>query len=122
MRVIYIAHPISGNVVLNCAKVQCIARDIYRDEPGTVPLAPYLLACAILDDDDPEDRARGIECNHFVLRSGIVDELRIYGDRVSPGMVEEVALARVYGIEVVAMTEATKAWLSLNTQSLNYAD
>ena len=42
------------------------------------------------------------------MRKGFIDELRLYGNRISTGMSHEVDLAFELGIEVVPMTEATQ--------------
>lgn len=110
MKIAYIAHPIGGDVQGNLRKVAAIVRQVNLKELEIIPFAPYYADCMALDDAIPEDRARGIKNNkeHFVR--GIMDELRLYGDRVSAGMIEEIKLAKDLGIPIKPMTEETVVW------------
>lgn len=109
MRVAYIAHPISGDIEGNLEKVRLIGRQINLNEPDVVPFAPYWFDCHCLDDNNADERARGIKNDHHLFR--FVDELRLYGDRISAGMRGEIELAQELGIDIVPMTEATKKLL-----------
>lgn len=111
MKVAYIAHPIGGDVENNLKKVAAIAREINLTEPEVVPFAPYFLDCHALDDSNIEERQRGIKNDDHFLKSGVVDEIRLYGDRISQGMMNEIFTARVYGIKVVASTPETEKQL-----------
>jgi len=108
MKIAYIAHPIGGDVKSNLAKIQDVVLKINREEPETVPFAPYYLDCLILDDSVPEDRLRGIKNDHEFFERGFIDELRLYGDTISAGMEAEIELAREYKIPVIPMTTGTK--------------
>lgn len=101
MKVIYIAHPISGDVKGNLEKIRLIAREINLTDPDIVPFAPYWFDCHVLDDTNPEERTRGIKNDIEFFRRGIIDEVWLYGDRISQGMAEEVSLADSLGIPVV---------------------
>lgn len=100
MIIAYIAHPISGNVTGNIDRILAIVKDINLTEPDVVPLAAYVVDCLALDDTSPEHRARGIANDTAILRSGIVNELRLYGDRISAGMQAEIELANELGIPI----------------------
>ena len=114
MKIAYIAHPIGGNVKSNLMKVRKIARQINIDEPDTLPFAPYYLDCICMDDSNPEERERGIKNDTYLLETGIIDELRLYGDQISKGMYDEILIALREQIEVVPMTPETKiAYLNL---------
>lgn len=108
MKIAYIVHPIGGDVKGNIEKVLQIIREINLNEPNVVPFAPYLPDCLCMDDDNPKERARGIKNDVHILKSGMVDELRLYGDRISKGMSSEIALAATLGIPIVASTPETK--------------
>lgn len=108
MKIAYIAHPIGGNVKANLAKVRKIARHINMNEPDTLPFAPYYLDCVCLDDSDPGERSRGIKNDTYLLESGLVDELRLYGDRISNGMYDEILIALRENIPIIPMTPETK--------------
>lgn len=107
MKVAYIAHPISGDIKGNLLKVQKIGREINLNEPDVVPFAPYFFDCYALDDNVPEERARGIKNDIALLSSGVVTEVRLYGDRISNGMWHEVELAHKLGIQVRPRTPQT---------------
>lgn len=58
-----------------------------------------------------EERERGIKNNLALLRIGFIHELRLYGDRISSGMEQEIKAAIELGISVRAMTRGTKVAL-----------
>ncbi len=107
MKIAYIAHPVGGDVKNNLSKVREIVREINLKEPEVVPFAPYYLDCFALNDDIPEERARGIKNDSFLINKGFIDELRLYGYRISDGMAAEVELAHKLGITVRPMTNGT---------------
>ena len=108
MKVAYIAHPISGDIEGNLRRIEQIGRQINLEEPEVVPFAHYFFDCYALDDDIPEERERGIKNDIALMRKGFIDEVRLYGNRISVGMSHEVDLAIELGVEVKPMTEATK--------------
>jgi hypothetical protein len=99
-KIVYIAHPISGDIQGNIQKILNIVKEINFTEPNIVPFAPYLVDVMALDDNDPEQRKRGISNNVAYFQSGIIKELRVYGDFISKGVAEEIALARQLNIPV----------------------
>ncbi len=101
MKVVYIAHPISGNVKENLKKIALIGREINLDEPDTVPFAHYYFDCHCLIDNIPEERERGIKNATELLKRGFIDEIRLYGDHISEGMKHEIELAHKLGIPVI---------------------
>ena len=105
MTVAYIAHPIGGDVVGNLAKIQGIVKGINLHEPDVVPFVPYYSDCVALDDSKPEHRQRGMKNTMFILKSGIVKEVRLYGDVISKGMLEEIVLAWKLDIDVFPYTD-----------------
>ena len=114
MHIVYICHPISGDVKGNLDKIAKIARRINLKEKNIVPIAPYFLDCCALSDDVPKERAKGIANNKYLIERGIIDELRIYGTKITNGMIEEIELAHELGIPVFPMTAKTrKAYTNL---------
>ena len=102
MRIIYIAHPIGGDVENNLASLRRIIRSINANEPHTVPFCPYYADVVSLNDNDPAQRARGLRNDMAILsRVGMVDELRLYGDTISEGMRQEIDQAYYMGIPIV---------------------
>lgn len=103
MKIAYIAHPISGDVQGNIQKIYDIIREINFNEPDTVPFAPYINDCMCMDDDNPEERARGIKNDIALIKAGFITELRLYGGRISTGMQAEKELAESLAIPVIQM-------------------
>lgn len=104
-KVVFIAHPIAGDIAGNMAKVLKICHEVHVN--GTIPVAPYLVALQYLNDEVVEDRELGIEANLECFHRRFVDELWLFGDRISAGMWGEIRLAREVWIPVIAKTEGT---------------
>lgn len=118
MRIAYIAHPVGAvnpknkrdaeeQVIANLDEIAQISRLINLTEPDTVPFAPYYLDCVTMDDSNPEERQRGIDNDTALIKAGFIDEIRLYGNRISFGMLCEIQLAKSLGISVVPMTPET---------------
>lgn len=100
MLIAYIAHPIRGDVEKNLESIRRIVRRINLMEPDVVPFAPYYLDCHALDDNVPEERARGIRNDREFFDRKLIDELRCYGPEITVGMQHEIDLAAERGIPV----------------------
>lgn len=107
MKIVYIAHPISGDIGGNLQKIVKIGREISISEPNVVPFAPYFFDCYCLNDDTPEERQRGIKNDAAWFKKGVISELRLYGDRISHGMRAEIEICKSEGIPIRAMTKET---------------
>ena len=101
MKIAYIAHKVGDDVKGNVDKILALVRDINLTEPNTIPFAPYISDVMALNDEAPSERERGFKNNKHYFQKGIVDELRLYGPKVSAGMIEEIKWARLYGIPIV---------------------
>ena len=101
MKVVYIAHPISGDIEGNLAKIREIVKKIAMSFPDVVPFVPYYVDIVSLDDNDPVQRARGIANDTELIKRKVMDELWLFGDNYSKGMKAEVELAQSLGIPVV---------------------
>lgn len=108
MKIVYIAHPVSGDVRGNIEKIIAIAKDINKSYREVVPFVPYLVDLFALDDSVPAERARGIKNDIAIFNKGIIDELWLFGDRISNGMAAEIQLANDLSIPVFPMTAETK--------------
>ena len=108
MKIIYIAHPVSGDVNGNIIKIISIVREINMMCPDVVQLVPYLADLYALDDNVPNERQRGIKNDIAVLKSGLINEVWLYGDKISTGMQEEIKLAKELNIPIKAMSKETK--------------
>jgi len=101
MKIVYIAHPISGNIQHNLAEVIKIIRHINLTHADVVPLAPYYTDILALDDTVPAERKRGIANDTHVIRT-CIDELWVYGDyENSNGCMTEIALCQELNIPIV---------------------
>ena len=102
---VFIAHPISGDVRGNMERVLRICQKVHTEH--IIPVAPSLVSLQYLDDTVIEDRNLGIDANLECFHRRFVDELWLFGDHISAGMWQEIALAREVGIPVVAKTAGT---------------
>jgi hypothetical protein len=95
MKRVYIAAPLTGDVAGNMEKVKEYAR--YAFECGVTPVIPHFYAL-ILNDANPAEREMGLKAGLSLLWA--VDEVWCFGGAVTPGMKDELALARQRGIKV----------------------
>ena len=121
LKTVYPAHPISGDVEGNLKRVRAIVRNLHF-MPGVMPVAPYLAACGTLDDNVLEERRMGIEVNEEYFRRGLIDEVWLYGSRISNGMKGEILLAWDYGLPVVPQTKETMLEFDALSGYPDYAD
>lgn len=121
-KIVYIAHPIGGDVKVNLEKIKAIVRNINLTTSTIIPFAPYWLDCHALDDDIPEERARGIANDQVWFERNIIDELWLYGDKISTGMMGEIQKAITYGIPIFCKSKETQhdldIMISTNVETL----
>lgn len=101
MKIVYIAHPISGDIEANLADLRRIVRLINLKYPDVVPFVPYYVDIVSLDDNIPEERAGGIKNDMEILARKIPDEVWLTGNKLSYGMSMEKAAAERLGIPVI---------------------
>lgn len=105
MKVVYVCHPIRGDKINNIVNVIKIVRAINLFLPNVVPLTNYVSDSLALNDDVKEEREKGLLNDESLLRSGIVDELWVFGDEITTGMQLEINTAQKMGIIVRYFTE-----------------
>ncbi len=105
-KLVFIGHPIAGDIEGNIKKVLNVCIKVHTKE--IIPVAPYLVSLQYLNDEIHEDRALGVEANLECFHRGYVDELWLFGDRISSGMEQEIKLAQELSIPIVPQTEDTK--------------
>ena len=88
-KIVYIAHPIGGDVEGNLNKIQEIYLAISRNHPDVIPFCPYLATVMSLDDSVPNDRELGMEHNKVFFERGIIEELWWF-NRISSGVGKEL--------------------------------
>jgi hypothetical protein len=95
MKKVYICAPLGGDVAGNIEKVKEYAR--YAFECGVTPVIPHFYAL-ILNDSNPAEREMGLKAGLSLIWA--VDELWCFGETVTPGMKDELALARQLNVKV----------------------
>jgi hypothetical protein len=95
LKKVYIAAPLAGDVAGNIEKVKEYAR--YAFECGVTPMIPHFYALT-LNDANPAERELGLKAGRSLIWA--VDEVWCFGDAVTPGMKDELALARQLNITV----------------------
>jgi hypothetical protein len=96
MKFICVASPYAGDVKKNIAFAKQACR--YVMEQGHAFFAPHLLYPQLLDDANPQERQSGIDMGLAILSR--CDELWVCGDRISPGMAQEIEQAKTLGIPI----------------------
>ncbi len=100
MRTVYICHPIKGDKINNIVNIVKIVRAINLFLPDVVPITNYIADCLAMNDDVESEREKGLLNDEFILKSGIVDELWVFGDNISSGMQLEINIAQKIGIVI----------------------
>jgi len=115
-KIVYVAHPISGDVEGNLDDLARILRIINLDAhpqkhesqlfsfEDVVPQAPYYADIICLNDNNALERKRGIDNDVAMIESGVFDELWLTGDKISFGMSEEVKLFLLQGKPIIDYT------------------
>jgi len=67
---------------------------------GHTPVCSHVMLHGILSDDCPQQRKQGLAAGLALLE--IVDEVWVFGDKISRGMAGEIAQATKIGIPVVS--------------------
>jgi hypothetical protein len=113
MKIVYIAHPVGGDVHANIEKILAIIKEINTTQADVVPFAPYIADILAMDDNDPAQRERGILNDLTILKSGMINELWVYGSKISSGVKAEIELAFELNISVIVMSTEIKwpEWL-----------
>lgn len=102
-RLFYLAHPVSGDVVANCARAARWLGGLMRALPDDTVIAPWIAALGSGQDDaDPAQRERGLrDCERTVERC---DGFIACGGDWSTGMLRELGVAKRRGLVVADLT------------------
>jgi hypothetical protein len=102
-RLMYLAHPVAGDVSGNIARVLRWYKALTLRHPDHVYVIPWLPDVMAFDDSNPADRAAGFARNmmHIERADGIV----LVGGRISRGMAVELAAAERAGKLVLDLTD-----------------
>ena len=113
---VFICHPMTGDIEGNTKKVVEICRSIHSKD--IIPVFPSFTTRRYLTPD-PADRELARIMIEEYFRRRVIDEVWIFGDRLTAGIKREIRLAIKYGIPVVAKTRETEIALSEFLQSLD---
>jgi len=102
MRVVYMAHPLSGDVEGNIRRAKQMLRDLEEKHPDVAIVATWITECEVWDDSNPEHREAGLRRDLAVIAK--CDELWLTGPEISAGMMREAAKATELGIPVTDLT------------------
>jgi hypothetical protein len=100
---VFVCSAYRGDIAANVEIARSACREVLRT--GDAPFAPHLLYPDLLDDDEPAERALGIEAGRRWL--AMAHEVLVVGP-VTAGMREEIATAVALGIPVRYATPTTK--------------
>lgn len=101
MKFVYICSPLKGDVERNIRKAYGYCR--FAAQQGVLPFAPHAMFSGFLDDTIREERQMGMALGLELLRH--VDELWVFGERISEGMQAEIKTAVELKIPVLHFTE-----------------
>ena len=89
-RLVFICSPYQGDINTNTIRAKRYARFAVTEK--VVPVIPHLMYPRFLDEDDPGERALGLEMGLVLLEK--CNELWVFGDVISPGMMAEIEKAK----------------------------
>ncbi|MEJ2905050.1 hypothetical protein WAE58_21575 [Pedobacter panaciterrae] len=96
-KIVYIAHPIGGDVEANLKSIQEIYLAISRNHPGVIPFCPYYATIMSLDDSVPNDHETGMDHNKIFFERKVFQELWWF-TRISSGVGKELGWCDEFNI------------------------
>lgn len=110
-KTVMIVHPMTGYIEGNLKKVDVICREIHSSE--IIPVFPSYTTRRYLTSD-PKDRELAKAHIEEYLKRGFIDEVWVYGDRVTEGMLKVMLTAMTFNIPVISKTRETQEYMSLS--------
>jgi hypothetical protein len=107
-KTIFIVHEMSGDIDGNSRKVIEICRQLHSED--IIPIVPSFTWRRYLGNTET-DKVLVDKLIEEYFRRGMVDELWLFGHRLSDGMKKEIRLAIKYAIPVVPKTCEMRAVL-----------
>ena len=101
VRLIYLAHPLSGDVPGNLARAKKWLRWMRIAYPGAATIAPWIQEIEVLGDDDADPEKREAALRRDELIASRCDAIVLVGGRLSPGMARELRAVRAVGGYVI---------------------
>ena len=108
VKTVFIAHQISGDVEANIKEVVKICKSIHTAH--VLPIFPSFTWRQYLPENE-HTKYYAASVNEEYFRRGMVDEVWLYGPKISDGMIKEIYLAISYGIPVIAKNKLLKSEL-----------
>ena len=98
-KLVYICSPCRGDYEKNISEARYICQIVMNHYPDAIPIAPHIYFTQFLDDNNPDERSRGMEAALALL--DMCDEIWVYGIyNPSEGMRAEIEYARKNGIKI----------------------
>jgi len=101
MKFIYICSPLKGDIERNIRKANGYCR--FAVKKSVVPLAPHTMFTGFLDDTIPEEREAGLSLGLEILKR--CNEMWVFGNRISEGMLAEMEVAKELNIPIRYFTD-----------------
>ena len=101
MKFIYICSPLRGDIERNIRKANGYCR--FAITKSVVPLAPHVMFTGFLDDTIPQEREQGLVLGLEILK--ICNEVWVFGNRISEGMLTELQVAKGLNIPIRYFTD-----------------
>ena len=95
MKKVYICAPLGGDIPGNLERAKEYAK--FALKCRAAPVVPHFYAL-LLDDSDPEQRTLGLKAGQALL--WFCDEVWVFTETRSPGMKDELELARQLNIKI----------------------
>ena len=95
-QLVFICSPYQGDINTNTIRVKRYARFAVAEK--VVPVIPHLMYPRFLDEDDPGERALGLEMGLVLLEK--CKALWVFGDVISAGMIAEIEKAKEIKIPI----------------------
>ena len=119
MKLIYLAHPIGGNVSGNIMRLSRIIRYINLKHHDIIPFAPYISDLLAMNDGDESERSRGFMNNRHYFDHKIIDALWICGN-ITSGVAAEMNWALQNKIPVINMADVFDQIIEINETRPDY--
>ena len=95
-KMVYVCSPFAGDYMVNTENTKKYCK--YVMDQGYVPFAPHIMFASFLDDTDPVQRTKGCTLGLEMLER--VDEIWVFGDRISSGMKNEILFSEKFNIPI----------------------
>lgn len=96
MKFVYVCSPLRGDIETNVRRAHGYCRFVIQQ--GALPLAPHAVFTAFLDDTIPQERQLGMAFGLELMKR--VDELWVFGKRITEGMGAEIKRATERNITI----------------------